>query len=645
MAVCVKNNNISIILVLFIMLANSTTFAQSNPLKRKITVELSNLMLQDALINIGQAGDFDFSYNAEILNGDSVVSVSANGKQVHEILSQLLNHQIRWKVVSNHIILMRADKKNIRKPQGPTNYIISGYIFDSKTGEKIKQATIYEVDGKLTTITNREGFYKISIPADKEMRGLNYCKSGYFDTVIIIRPDERNHIDIHMNPKYANLTKAKTITPDLEKEISDRTIVNILVPREAIANSENLILHEKRFAQVSFLPFVGSNRMISGSVTNKVSLNILAGYSNGVEGTEVGGFLNIVRKDVKGMQFAGFGNIVGRNTEGIQLSGFFNVNAGTFKGIQYAGFSNVVWDTLSGIQISGFHNMLKGEMHGVQASGFNNVTTQYVDGLQITGFTNVAFKDVRFAQLAGFFNYARNVGGGQFSGFMNVASGDVKAAQFSGFLNYARSVTGLQVSGFANICKDENSGAQIATFFNRAKTINGLQLAIINVCDTVKSGVPIGFVSVVRKGYHRFEVSADDLFYANIAFKTGTYRFYNIFKAGYSDINGYYGAYGFGSKINFNNWFSTSLDLTSSVLFDSNGAMRFNGNINKFTTTFDFQLANHFTLYLGPSVSMLTYESDNVFAQNFKGFSTFYEESFDDISLRSWFGGTIGVRL
>ncbi|MBI9034202.1 MAG: hypothetical protein JEZ03_07005 [Bacteroidales bacterium] len=634
-----------IISVLLLLLVNGVTIAQINPLNRKISINLSEITVQDALIAIGQSGSFDFSYNAGIIDGDRIVSLEVNDNQVHKILSQLFSDEIRWKVVSNHIILMHAHKKNIRKSQGPSDYVISGYIFDLKSGKKLRQATVYEVDGKIASISNMEGFYHMKIPAGKDMCGLNYCKNGYYDTVIIIQPDQRKRIDIYMNPKYSHITKVETIVPDLEKEISDRNIVHLLVPREAIINSQNLVLPEKRFLQVSFLPFVGSNRMISGSVTNKFSFNVLAGYSNGVEGTEIGGLFNIVGKDVTGIQFAGLGNIVGRNTVGMQLSGFFNVNAGTFKGIQYSGFSNVVWDTLSGVQISGFHNMLKGEMHGVQISGFNNVTTQYVDGLQLTGFANVAFKDVRFAQLAGFFNYARNVGGGQFSGFVNVASGDVNAAQISGFVNYARSVSGVQISGFANVIKEENSGAQISGFFNRAKIINGLQLGFINVCDSVKSGVPIGFLSFVNKGYHRFEVSANDLFLANLSFKTGIHSFYNIFQTGYSNQNLYYGAYGIGSRINFNKWISTSLDFTSAVLFDSNGKLKFEGNIGKLSATFDFRLAKHFTLFLGPSISLLAYETENEFAQNLKGFHTIYEESFEDVSLRSWIGGSVGIRL
>ncbi|HEY9487176.1 MAG TPA: sigma factor [Chryseosolibacter sp.] len=55
---------------------------------------------------------------------------------------------------------------------------------------------------------------------------------------------------------------------------------------------------------------------------------------------------------------------------------------------------------------------------------------------------------------------------------------------------------------------------------NVAPKVNGTQIGLINVADIVR-GVPIGLMSLVWKGYHKIEISADEIFYNNLSFRTG----------------------------------------------------------------------------------------------------------------------------
>ena len=86
------------------------------------------------------------------------------------------------------------------------------------------------------------------------------------------------------------------------------------------ANTSNLPDTFTRKAQISLLPYVGTNSIFSGNYANDYSFNIFAGYVYEVKKIELGGMVNIVRKNVSYIQVAGIGNIVGGETKGIQYA-------------------------------------------------------------------------------------------------------------------------------------------------------------------------------------------------------------------------------------------------------------------------------------------------------------------------------------
>ena len=363
-----------------------------------------------------------------------------------------------------------------------------------------------------------------------------------------------------------------------------------------------------------WLPFLGSNRFVSGMLTNRFSLNVLAGYSGGVRGIEIGGLMNMDRGDVRVVQIGGIGNIVGGQTDGLQVGGFFNVTAGRMNGWQMAGFTNIAIDTLMGVQISGFANVLRGVMYGPQISGFANFTSQNVDGIQLSGFTNIAIKDVKFGQISGFANYGRDVSGVQIAGFTNVSTGTNKSLQLSGFLNYATDLHGLQIAPF-------------------------------NYADTVSAGLPVGVFSFVRRGFHPIEISTEEMFWANLSFKTGVNGFYNIFSAGYSGDMAYAG-YGIGSQFYIKKKFSPGLEFQTRAIVGIEDEISFKGIQNKLQLNFTWKFHKHFSITTGPSLNGVIGTKDFPQSENLLISSLPIETySLEASDMRYWFGWSLGVRL
>lgn len=340
--------------------------------------------------------------------------------------------------------------------------------------------------------------------------------------------------------------------------------------------------------QVSFLPYVGTNLKLSGNVINEYSFNIFGGISMGTTKAELGGFFNIDKSNVSGLQIAGFTNLDG----------------GNFNGLQLAGFVNLVRKNVSGVQLAGFTNINPGIFKGVQLSGFINISMDTVIGFQGAGFCNIA----------------------------------------------GASMKGTQVAGFVNVVPDSLKGTQIG-FINLAKYLEGSQIGFLNFSKST-SGVPIGFLSYVNSGYHKVEVSADEVFPLNIAIRTGVNSFHNILTAGIDPASGdsliWNFGYGLGSSIRLGNKTFFDIDLTSSQVVEGNSFEAIN-LLNKFYVGIDTRLKNKLSLAFGVTINgQFTKATYTDYPDQFSYYepNVFYDETwaFDNTRLQMWIGAKVALR-
>jgi hypothetical protein len=344
---------------------------------------------------------------------------------------------------------------------------------------------------------------------------------------------------------------------------------------------------KERAFQLTFVTPLGTNGIESFKITNRFSLNVIAGVARGLEGFEAGGVANIILKDVTGVQMAGFTNVVLGNVKGAQFAGYFNYSGGNFRGASFAGMCNVNLGDLEGGQFSGFCNFNRKGVRGVQVAGYSNITL-----------------------------------------------GNLK---------------GTQVSAFANIAKGNVEGSQICGFVNYAKKVKGLQLGIINISDSV-DGVSIGLFNFVRKGVHQLEVSADELFYANLAYRTGSASFHNIFSVGLQPGTKNLWQFGYGAGTSFrikNDWYS---DLNVTAHHVSSGSFYWGtSELYRAYWGVEHKFGKKFSVAAGPTLNIYvsdTYDPD--YAKVYKRVSPYGGEGSTSrygFNTRVWVGGRIALRF
>ncbi|MCX6182981.1 MAG: hypothetical protein NT150_13760 [Bacteroidetes bacterium] len=366
------------------------------------------------------------------------------------------------------------------------------------------------------------------------------------------------------------------------------TIVFFNLSLFCFAQEQDSAAEKQRDFQLTFVTPMGTNGVESHKTINKLSVNILAGVAKGVNGIELGGFSNVILQDVHGIQASGFSNVVLGKVQGAQFSGYVNFNK----------------DSLTGAQFSGFTNVNLGNTKGAQLTGFANYNRKNLVGLQGSGFTNVNLGTLKGAQLAG---------------FANINSGDVDGLQASGFINYARKV-------------------------------KGAQLGFINIADSV-DGASIGFLSIVKKGMHQVELSADELFYGNVAVRTGTHLFHNIFSVGAaSNSSGllWHVGYGIGTSFRINDKIRS--DLTLSTQHVSKGLFHFGtSELYKVYLGVEYRLAPKISIAAGPTFNLFV--SDALLPEytgiydGIAPYSILNETNSNGFNVKAWVGGKVAFRF
>lgn len=340
--------------------------------------------------------------------------------------------------------------------------------------------------------------------------------------------------------------------------------------------------------QVTFITPMGSNGIQAPKITNRVSLNILAGVSRGVLGFEAAGLANVTLKSVKGVQMAGLANIVLDSVHGAQFSSYVNYSGGNFKGVSAAGLCNV--------------NL--GTMHGAQFSAMANFNRKGITGIQVAPYANITLGNLK----------------------------------------------GTQISAFTNIVKKDVEGTQISAFVNYAKKVKGVQLGFVNIADSI-DGVSIGFFNVVKKGLHQVEVSADEMFYANVAYRTGSRSFYNIISAGIKPTGGdnlWHFGYGVGTSVKLKEKLYSELSLsahhvnTGSFYFGTSELVRLYVGV-------EYKLAKKVALAAGPCLNLYmsdTYDSD--YTKTFSKippYSMLNETNTYGFNYKAWLGARVALRF
>lgn len=660
--------------ILLIIVANQIVRSEIPVLERQVTINTNNVPIVEVLDKISTQAGVTFSYSNSVLEEIRPATINCYKQPVRFVLSSVLGDKVQFKSKGKYIIL----KKNKNAGQPQKKIVVEGYITGTDNEGSLKDVTVYDKNSLVSVNTDEYGYFKMLVPASDSAAQLIVSKSGY-------DPSQIKPIVAHNKVVSVPLKKQQE---DTNKIVNKINIPAWLLSDKLKTNAANI--KDEVFKKVSFslFPFVGTNKLLAGSVSNDMSFNMTVGYVKEVKVAEFGGVMNIVSGNARFMQCAGVANVVGDSVWGYQAAGVFNVckyvqgcqTAGALnivesaKGVQLAGLGNFVSKD-AGVQVAGVLNITRGNapsqiagvvnvskdsysqlsgvinvgknVYGSQLSGCINIAER-TTGSQISGLINVVSKDIQ-TQVAGLSSHAKQVRGGQVSGFLNT-SGEVQGAQVAGFMNISKKNKGVQVAGLINM-SDTVEGMQVTSMLNIAGKVDGPQLALINIADTC-TGVPIGLFNYVKNGYHKVEVYADELLNVNLAYRTGVKKFFTFFSVGanafyVSDLVWGYGI-GLGTMWQLNEKNDIELNIMEQNIVHKsdveNNAQVFRGYLG-----FNRKISSNSYLAYGLTYNLMYYNTDD--ASSSSTFSKIipYTLSSSNVStghkLSSYIGARVGIRF
>ncbi len=663
-------------LVLLFFLVLTTGFSQ-NPLDKRLSIKVENETTGVVLEKIQILGGFYFSYNSKLIDVNKLVTYTAYNEQVIDLLNGIFGKKYEYKHRGSYIIIQEAKPVLVKKKE----VVFKGKVSSSVDSSQLQNVTIYEIDELKSTSTDENGDFDLVISTEKVESKVLIVKENYYDTIISSADLADTNLKIFLRPLIDSIKSKFTYKLDSTfwtKTFDTKKVKDVM---------DNVSLTEFKDFQLSLLPYIGTNGKFSGKITNKFSLNLLGGYAYGLNGLEIGGIFNILKDTMRGAQIAGVGNVVGGKTTGAQFAGVFNVNYGdvigaqfggvfnttaqTLKGVQAAGVFNTANNIEDGTQIGGVFNRTKDIKNGVQIGGVFNKSQSIENGTQIGGVFNKA-KDIKNGvQIGGVFNKSQSIDNGtQIGGVFNKAKNIYNGLQVSGVFNTSKNLTyGLQISGIYNISKDIKIGGQIGGLFNFskniedgfqvssllncAKSVTGFQIGLINLSDSISRGIPIGFLSFVKSGFHKTELSYQDYLSAGISFRTGVHAFYNIFAFNYyyQDNNPLASfGYGIGTQFNINERFFTNLELSSHSLFVANDLQSAFNELNvltKLNLNLGFNVGKHLSLVAGPELNILISDNSSSISKldNFSKRNSIYRVSNNQTELNMTLGYRVALRF
>lgn len=598
--------------------------AQKVPyLERTVTIHSSNRSLAELFKQISEQTAVVFSYS-QSFNDKQKASLNCSKRPLRLVLNDLLKESGCTYKSKDKFIILKCDAKPIPPPS-----IITGYIYNAEDSSVVPNASIYVKQTRHSAQSNEYGFFSLAYSNKLPSISVSFARENYYDSTLVLYNKQKQEMVLYLYPRYH---QKDTVIETLVIPETDSVIVvtkkdTVIIPQQRFfsdfwkplktfnTNLKNISDTLFSDVAVSFVPYVSTNRLLSINTVNKFSLNILAGYSKGVRGFELGGLLNIDNGDVRYGQIAGIANIVSGHSEGMQVAGILNFNDRTTHAAQVAGVINVD----------------KGEVKGIQIGGIGNVSSETTEGMQLGGIFNATGRKVDGAQLSGICNAATSVEGIQITGIVNVAD----------------TLNGFQLAGVTNAA-GQVDGMQLAAVINRAHYLKGAQFALFNVADS-SSGVSIGLFNYVRTGYHKLEISTDELLFANMAFGTGTESLYTIFTAGINVSNPKvftYG-YGIGSGFTIKNKLGFCANVTAQQLQHTEDGLFRANLLGRAYVGLEYRFHPKFRLGLGPTFNVYTPNTtDNLNSDLLPELPSYrLAESTQPDNLQIWMGAKLSLKF
>ena len=226
--------------------------AQQVPvLERTVTLTAQDERLDSFLKRLSHEAGCVFSYSASALDVQRSVTYQFNNETTREILETVFEGQVRIKQKGVYVILTPL-------PKSSREVVISGYVVDEASGEKVESATVYNPVTLRSVTTDQYGYfeYVVKKPTPDDYK-LVIKKVDYADTVVLAQQKRSSFQKISIEIDKEKLSNVGESIARPAAKVWTWTKNSV-----ASINLGNVRDTIHRTWQVSFVPFVGDRKSV-----------------------------------------------------------------------------------------------------------------------------------------------------------------------------------------------------------------------------------------------------------------------------------------------------------------------------------------------------------------------------------------------
>ncbi|MCU4157833.1 TonB-dependent receptor [Carboxylicivirga sp. A043] len=192
------------------MVISAAGYAQN----KRVTIQESTISIQELFEQIENSADCRFAYSNSQLNPRQIVSVNVKDSDVEEVLKQVLDKNLTYKVIENYYVIV--DKTQSDVVAQVQQHVVEGKVTDHM-GEPLPGVNVYEQENPTSgVITGIDGSFSISVSS--ENASLTFSFVGFESQVVNVAG--RTNFNITMVEEATGLDEVVVVAYGTQKKVN-----------------------------------------------------------------------------------------------------------------------------------------------------------------------------------------------------------------------------------------------------------------------------------------------------------------------------------------------------------------------------------------------------------------------------------------
>lgn len=267
----------TLFLLFCLLMISVVSLSQNKGLNQKISINLVDLSLENALDSIAKKTNTYFTYDASILIGKPKVNLTAKEEILKNVLRQIIpDTSLNFQLINKQIIIVPASIKEdlaqtILKPQLKSKKI-SGRILDKKNKKALAYASIGLRGKTVGTISNIDGEFLLNIKSEHFNDTLTVSFIGFKNTEIPISKMGTDEITIELEEDFISLQEVvirnteplallKSAINNFKKNYPKHQSLLTAFYRESVSKNKKYMIYLESILDIYKSSYAPSNRL------------------------------------------------------------------------------------------------------------------------------------------------------------------------------------------------------------------------------------------------------------------------------------------------------------------------------------------------------------------------------------------------